>query len=257
MNKLSCIFAFVLLICASCEYSLESDAISCEIDPSEFLLEKLVVRAKCLSEETYHSSSYTCYEDVLVQVLPVFDDTAFEQAIKSNEQLHAFYAWGRGIMKDRCDDLDIPAKYTTSFLSGKVLIEADKSLFGEEPETNISSHFRVVEDPFSRGALLKSSSYSVVFPSHGVNRPVSIDDYFFDGFVMNNASSRALVLGYYLCFKDIPDMRHKDITLSFTFPVHEELRFSAYQADGSFSPSAISYRDRELRGSVQLSFSEH
>ena len=255
-------FGMILLcVLSSC---LEKDSFPVEVNyqilPSEYLTENLDISAKGIPRSYYDRPAYTGFQDVYLEVYALFDESAFEKGVKTNEQLNAFDSWGRSVLTRALLADDAPMSFTTSFISGGVAIRSNVSLYDEVPGTNIASHFKVLRHPWIysyNGAILQSKDYSVVYPVRSQNLPVEIDEYFFDGFVLYCTSDRSYAECYAICFKDEPAIVPTDVTLTIEIPVLEELRFSAYKADGSFDADAITYRERVLSGSVQLSFSNN
>ena len=105
---------------------------------------------------------------------------------------------------------EYPAFYT-AYVNGEVSITCDKTLYGEEPGTNLSKHFSVI----SKGGCVPVGIENTRLLHHfGEVLPTDMEEIF--------PHEAWLHRNYYMYFKDIPSEKYDNLTLHLSIPMTVE-----------------------------------
>ena len=98
--------------------------------------------------------------------------------------------------------------FLTAYINGEVVITCDKVLYGEEPGTNLSGHFRVLSDTQCLPVGVENPS---LLYNYGDQMPTILSEYLPTG--------AWLKPDYWLEFDNAPAEKYDNITLHLTFPL--------------------------------------
>jgi hypothetical protein len=99
-------------------------------------------------------------------------------------------------------------EFFTAYLNGEVTITCDKALFGEQPGTNLSSHFTITA---LSGCLPVGIENPKLLYHFGDEMPKLMSDYFVD--------QSWLQYNYYLWLDDAPSEKYEELTFHLTIPM--------------------------------------
>lgn len=101
----------------------------------------------------------------------------------------------------------------TAYINGEITIECDKVLFGEQPGTNLSSHFNLLSYKNVHCLPIGVENPQILY-NFGDDFPQELNKYFQD--------KTWLLEGYNFAFADQPTEKYDEITLRVTCPLIKE-----------------------------------
>ena len=136
-----------------------------------------------------------------------------------------------------------PAFYT-AYVNGEVSITCDKTLYGEEPGTNLSKHFSVI----SKGGCVAVGIENTRLLHHfGEVLPTDMEEIF--------PHEAWLHRDYYMYFKDIPSEKYDNLTLHLSIPmtVEHSVDYVVSEYKGN-APSAPQYTETVFEADCPINF---
>ena len=134
--------------------------------------------------------------------------------------------------------------FYTAYVNGEVSITCDKTLYGEEPGTNLSKHFSVI----SKGGCVPVGIENTRLLHHfGEVLPTDMEEIF--------PHEAWLHRNYYMYFKDIPSEKYDNLTLHLSIPmtVEHSMDYIVSEYKGN-APSAPQYTETVFEADCPINF---